>query len=192
LRAPGDEHELPSRVEDADGTTVLVGAPFPRPRVEPGQDVAVEWGTSRGWYSLLTAYVGEEGETVPLWRLAPRGGARLLQRREYARAHVVLPVALVLGTGADARTASLLDISEGGARCVLTRPAGITIGDPATTILSTDRLQMTVPGSVIRVGTHDAWLDEVAVRFLQPVPEATDIRREVLQWQLRERVPRDD
>lgn len=186
VRVAGDEHEVPCRVEGFEGADLVITAPFPRPRLDTGTRIALEWGTARGWYSMMASYEGDAGRA---WLVRPRTGGTLLQRREYARAHVALPVAMLFGEadGYDgARNGSLVDISEGGARCVLTHPCNVHIGDKTTTVLSTDQIQLNVSGTVVRCVERDQWLDEVSVRFDQPVPEMSGVRREVLQYQLRE------
>lgn len=186
VRVAGDEHEMPCRVERHDGRDVIITAPFPRPALAAGDRVALEWGTHHGWYSMVASFAGSEQRS---WRVRPESGATLLQRREYARAHVALPVAMLFGANDDygaARSGSLLDISETGARCVLSHPCEVHVGDRSTTVLATDRIQLKVTGRVVRCVERDEWLDEISVRFDQPVPEASGVRHEVLQWQLRE------
>jgi hypothetical protein len=186
VRIAGDDHEMPCRIEDVATDRVVITAPFPRPPMAVGDRLALEWGTHRGWYSVVASYEGNDERT---WTVRARTGATLLQRREYARAHVPLPVAMLFGAAddyGDARSGSLVDISEGGARCVLSHPCNVHIGDPATTVLATDRIQLSVSGVVVRCVARDQWLDEVSVRFDQPVPDASGVRQEVLQWQLRE------
>lgn len=190
VRIAGDEHEVPCRVERFDGSDVVITAPFPRPRLEAGTRIAIEWGTARGWYSMVASY---EGDVDRAWRLRPRTGGTLLQRREYARAHVALPVAMLFGEAdgyEGARNGSLVDISEGGARCVLTHPCNVHVGDKTTTVLATDRIQLNVSGTVVRCVERDQWLDEVSVRFDHPVPEVSGVRHEVLQYRLREGMQR--
>ena len=186
VRIAGDEHEVPCRVERFDGADLMITAPFPRPRLDTGTRIAIEWGTARGWYSMVTSY---EGDADRAWRLRPRTGGALLQRREYARAHIALPVAMLFGEADDydgARSGSLVDIGEGGARCVLMHPCNVHVGDKTTTVLATDLIQLKVSGTVVRCVERDQWLDEVSVKFDEPVPEMSGVRREVLQYQLRE------
>ena len=186
VRIAGDGHEMPCRVERFDGDEVVISAPFPRPRLGVGDRLAIEWGTAHGWFSIVGSY---EGDTDRSWRVRPRTDGTLLQRREYARAHVALPVAMLFSASDDYDTASsgsLVDISEGGARCVLSHPCNVHVGDKTTTVLATDRIQLNVSGTVVRCVERDQWLDEVSVQFDEPVPEASGVRREVREYEVRE------
>jgi len=184
LRTPGRPATV-TRVEDhgSGGATLLVAAPYPAP---PAGTVQAGWASARGWWVMEATATAQSGR-VPLWNLLPSSPPYLEQRRRYARAHVTLPVALLADT--EARSASLLDISEGGARVITARPSGLVVGAPVTTVLTTDRIDVSLAGRTVRVCLAEGWLEDVAVSFDEPVPQAQAqaLRREVLQWQLRER-----
>jgi hypothetical protein len=192
VRIPGADLLLPSTIDSIDSGQLLVGVPFMQTRPVRGEILTVEWGGARGWYSVQTAFEGVSRPERRHWVLRPIGAAHLMQRRNYARAQIGLPVVLVHTTANGPRTlnGTLLDVSEGGSRAVIPSPSGITIGDRVVTMLSSDRLRLVAAGAVVRSAGRGKTLDEISVAFTQPVTNATELRREVLRWQQRERLVR--
>ncbi|WP_142160743.1 PilZ domain-containing protein [Cellulomonas sp. SLBN-39] len=129
---------VPTRVEDVevvvDGTElrhhVLVSPPWYGGDVEPPAEdsrMTLVWPTERGVLELPVRFVRIDrmAEGVRGWRLVVVGSATRLQRRQFVRVPVGLPVSVETrpedsGTPrhpvADGMT---IDLSEGGLRCVL-------------------------------------------------------------------------
>jgi hypothetical protein len=199
VRIPGADLLLPSAIDSIDNGQLLVGVPFMQTRPVRGEILTVEWGGQRGWYSVQTAFEGVSRPERRHWILRPIGAAHLMQRRNYARAQIGLPVVLVHTTVNGPRTldGTLLDVSEGGARAVVPAPGHINIGDRVVTMLSSERLRLVAAGAVVRAagresaGSAEKSLDEISIAFTQPVTNATELRREVLRWQQRERLVRN-
>ena len=180
-----------SRVEALDGDGLLIAAPHAAgdpalPYV--GDDLVLQWGSARGRCALPVRFERLEGARVLVWRLTARGVVQLTQRREYARASTQGTVTLVPATDAAAPvTGSVVDISEGGLRCLL--PAGqVMTGVPVEVGLDLDDEAVPdVSGEVLRVDASSKEHDEVVLVLVPTAQQADAIRRHVYARQRHER-----
>jgi hypothetical protein len=191
--------DVPSRVEDvqvvpgapADGPRrVLVATPrFPGDSEEPGAGTActLTWTLPDGVVELPVAYDSStvwnaEPTVLRLWWLAVTGEPVRIQRREYFRCPIALPVTLVPGL-----TGRTTDLGEGGLRCLL-------VGDPLEAGASVEsRLELpggstlTVAGTVLRSDQALRAPDhaDTVVRFDDPEAAGDEVRRVIFAEQLR-------
>jgi c-di-GMP-binding flagellar brake protein YcgR len=87
---------------------------------------------------------------VPAWELAGRGQPALFQRRRYARVPVVLPGRAVGRRGAWGLT--ILDLAEGGVRCLAPQVAPFDPGEVVDVSFDVDGALLTARASVVRWG----------------------------------------
>ena len=144
---------LPSRVEDRRPHRLVVAVPLnpdrPEPLGRPADFVAVRWTTPRG-IGMVEATVTNATRTgiVPTWDLAGRGDPVLFQRRRYARVPVVLPARVITRRGAWGLT--ILDLAEGGVRCLASQMVPFEPGEPIELGFDIDGLDLSVQAQVVR------------------------------------------
>lgn len=186
VRPAGSAAWLASRVEDHAGDAVVVAAPS-APGVgilpsAPGEGVTLRWRHPRGVVrrdGRLAA--GERPSRVPLWRVEPTGAARLVQRRRYARAAVMLPVQALLRDTSWPLTC--LDVAEGGMRCSCPGEAPLAPDERLALAFAVDGAGLEIPAEVVWVApasTGEA--TTVAFRFPTLSPRDADrLRRFVFR-----------
>lgn len=179
---------LPSRVEDRRGDRLLVAIPQdpeapPRPLRRPEDWVALRWTGPRG-IGMVEASVAAATRAgiVPAWELLARGEPALFQRRRYARVPVVLPGRAVGRRGAWGLT--ILDVAEGGIRCLAPQLAPFDPGEPVEVSFDTDGLLLTARAEVVRWGLAPGGVT-IVFRFTDlPRAEADRLRRFVFRQEL--------
>ncbi len=168
---------------------VLVATPRFRGDVEepaPGTACTLTWTTAQGVVELPVAFDLATARTsdpavLRHWWLVVTGEAVRVQRRDWFRCPVALPVTLAGLTG---RTT---DLGEGGLRCLLAGPPP-GAGTPVDVWLGLDDAgSVDVPGSVVRANQAARAPDhaDTIVRFDDPDATGDAIRRVLFAEQLR-------
>jgi hypothetical protein len=180
----------PPKGKDA-GPTVLVGAPD-LSFVPVLPDFTVEqsllW-TGPASQMELPVLIGDPDQQT--WRLLAVGSAKKVQRRQFVRVPMNLPtrITLRLPTGATTLPATILDLSEGGMRCMVVfspPPEGTRVG----VVLTNEDSTIECIGAVVRhlpLGEEGAGPIALAIRFDDPEVHGDVIRRLVFAEQLRGR-----
>lgn len=178
---------LPSRVEDRRAGLILVAVPQDpaqaRPVDRPVDFVAVRWTTDRG-VGMLEATIAAvtRAGIVPAWELVARGEPALFQRRRYARVPVVLPGRAVGRRGAWGLT--ILDVAEGGIRCLASQRAPFDPGEPVEVSFDVDGSLLTTKAEVVRWGLAPGGVT-IVFRFIDlPRSDADRMRRFVFRQEL--------
>lgn len=173
-----------TRVEAVeDGVLVVrpsVGAFVDQAVVKPGDPVEILWRRPEDQRSMPAEVTAVAPGVVLRWRLRTTGPAEVTQRRKAVRAHVVVPVTVVLH-GYELSGDSV-DLSEGGTRVNVDGmglpPEG---GEGGDVRMDLDGTVIAVRAEVIRVVTRGArW--SLSLRFLGLDERDEDrIRRRVFQ-----------
>lgn len=178
---------LPSRVEDRLADRLIVAVPHDpaelRPVSRPDEWVALRWTSPRG-IGMLEAAVARATRSgiVPTWELVGRDQPALFQRRRYARVPVVLPGRAVGRRGAWGLT--ILDVAEGGIRCLAPQVAPFDPGEPVEVSFDVDGLLLTARAEVVRWGLAPGGVT-IVFRFTGlPRNDADRLRRFVFRAEL--------
>jgi hypothetical protein len=176
---------LPSRVEDRRGPIIAVAVPqdpHGEPLDRPTHWVALRWTTARGIGMFEAGVVAASREgIVPTWELRGRGEPALFQRRRYARVPVVLPARATGRRGAWGLT--ILDVAEGGIRCVAPQLAPFEPGEPVEVSFDVDG-EFAARAEVVRWGVAPGGVN-IVFRFTDlPRAEADRLRRFVFRQEL--------
>jgi hypothetical protein len=178
---------LPSRVEDRRGDRLVVAVPQDpaglRPVRRPEEWVALRWTSPRG-IGMVEATVTKSTRAgiVPTWELVGRGQPALFQRRRYARVPVVLPGRAVGRRGAWGLT--ILDVAEGGVRCLASQVAPFDPGEPVEVSFDVDGLPLTARAEAVRWGLAPGGVT-IVFRFTGlPRNDADRLRRFVFRQEL--------
>lgn len=178
---------LPSRVEDRRRDRLVVAVPQDpaelRSLRRPEEWLALRWTGPRG-IGMVEAAVAKASRAgiVPTWELVGRGEPALFQRRRYARVPVVLPGRAVGRRGAWGLT--ILDVAEGGIRCLVSQVAPFDPGEPVEVSFDVDGLLFTARAEVARWGVAPGGVT-IAFRFTElPRNEADRLRRFVFRQEL--------
>jgi hypothetical protein len=111
-----------------------------------------------------------------------RGQPALFQRRRYARVPVVLPGRAVGRRGAWGLT--ILDVAEGGVRCLASQVAPFDPGEPVEVSFEVDGLPLTARAEVVRCGLAPGGVT-IVFRFTGlPRNDADRLRRFVFRQEL--------
>jgi hypothetical protein len=150
-----------------------------------GSSVLLRWKTSAGRHEMLTRLTGQVWDHMPLWQLDAQREPSVWQRRAFTRAPDALPVHLrqedELWRGV------AVDLSEGGARCVLRSAKGVVLGAPASLHLMLEEQHLALPGTVLSLETDPEERQIVRLQF-DPLGRIADLlRRRVMEQQRRER-----
>jgi hypothetical protein len=193
--------ELPSRITDMewdrDGgrPVVVLRAPdvsflpaAPNPAVEHN----LIWTNQRGQMELpIRLGKPQVRDYGPVWVVQVTGPARRVQRRQYCRVALQLPVRIQVPEHGDVPTTDYtgktLDLSEGGALCLLaTGPPDV--GTSLVMYVTIGEQQLRLPAVVVRHSLmENTDLPAVALRFDDPEEHGDVIRQEVFAVQLRNR-----
>jgi hypothetical protein len=178
---------LPSRVEDRRAGRLLVAAPQDPTELctirHPEEWLALRWTGPRG-IGMLEAAVARVTRSgiVPTWELVGRGEPALFQRRRFARVPVVFPGRAVGRRGAWGLT--ILDVSEGGVRCLASQVAPFDPGEPVEVSFDVDGHLLTARAEVARWGLAPGGVT-IAFRFTDlPRSDADRLRRFVFRQEL--------
>jgi c-di-GMP-binding flagellar brake protein YcgR len=145
--------------------------------------VAVRWTNPRGIGMLeATVIAASRAGIVPTWELVGRGEPALFQRRRYARVPVVMPARAVARRGAWGLT--ILDVAEGGIRCLAPQVAPFDPGEIIELSFDVDGLLFAARAEVVRWGLAPGGVN-IVVRFTDlPRAEADRLRRFVFRQEL--------
>jgi hypothetical protein len=150
-----------------------------------GGAVHLFWSSSAGRHELLTTLARQTWDQMPLWELHVSRDPSVRQERAFARAADALPCQLLQ----DERRwrAIVVDLSEGGARCVVHESEGLASGASVELHLALEGRELTLPAEVLSVkpGTEDRW--EVRLRFVGLGRLSDLLRRRVMEQQRRAR-----
>jgi hypothetical protein len=178
---------LPSRVEDRRGDRLLVAVPQDpaelRPVRRPDEWLALRWTSTRG-IGMVEATVAKvtRAGIVPTWELVGRGQPALFQRRRYARVPVVLPGRVVGRRGAWGLT--ILDVAEGGVRCLASQGAPFDPGESVEVSFDVDGAPLTARAAVVRWGLAPGGVTIVFHFTDLPRSDADRLRRFVFRQEL--------
>jgi hypothetical protein len=178
---------LSSRVEDRRAARLLVAIPQDpdrgRPVDRPHDWIAIRWTSERGIGMVEASVVAvTRAGIVPAWELTGRGQPALFQRRRYARVPVVLAGRAVGRRGAWGLT--ILDVAEGGIRCLASQVAPFDPGEPVEVSFDVDGELLTARAEVVRWGLAPGGVT-IAFRFTElPRGEADRLRRFVFRQEL--------
>jgi hypothetical protein len=178
---------LASRVEDRRGERLVVAVPQDptelRPVGRPDEWVALRWTSPRG-IGMVEASVASatRAGVVPTWELVGRDQPALFQRRRYARVPVILPGRAVGRRGAWGLT--ILDVAEGGVRCLASQVAPFDPGEPVEVSFDIDGFPLTTWAEVVRWGLAPGGVT-IVFRFVDlPRTAADRLRRFVFRQEL--------
>jgi hypothetical protein len=184
-----DGREFPSRVEDAEGETLILAAPFDAgvEPPEPGQEFHLRWSAgARGRYLAPIRLVGLSRQPLRVWHVKVSGPIRIEQRRRFVRGGGgelirLRPAPPAVGPELSGR---IVDLSEGGLRCWVGH-ADLTVGDSVSVRVGLDEEVIELTGTVLRMSVKDdgKGLDVVVVFDLDDGLAAL-IRRYVMSQQL--------
>jgi hypothetical protein len=181
---------VPTVVEDVLDHDLVVGAPLDLVEgQEPaiGDRLTVLWEDANGPRLLpcdLTAVLARE---LPHWQVRPSGPARSEQRRRHVRVLSTDPVTIVRDR--EALAGGLIDLSEGGMRCVLHDPDTVVgVGDTLSAIWRIEGREHDLRARAVRVIVRPGEPRVVALAFLDLTQTQEDeLRRHVFTEQTRAR-----
>lgn len=207
VRTATDEHGRSwlTRVEDADGTRLVVVAPTSAPGeplpFEPGGAVVVRWPTELGLVTAEGTLVTTETDVVDGWVVEVERSTRE-QRRDAFRLPIELSAVLRPAGGPSVPTdAVTADVSEVGVSCLVPAahaPADgtrieITVAIPdAPPVVAEARVVRSTPVTPDGDEPPAAPMVRLGLELIGPAPEQRErLRRFVLDEQLRRRRGRD-
>jgi hypothetical protein len=150
-----------------------------------GGAVHLFWSTSSGRHELAATLARQTWDQMPLWELHVSRDPSVRQERRFVRAADALPCQLLQD---DRRwRAIVVDLSEGGARCVVHESEGLAAGTSLELHLALEGRELTLPAQVLSVepGTEDRWV--VRLRFFGLGRLSDPLRRRVMEQQRRAR-----
>ncbi|WP_433291522.1 PilZ domain-containing protein [Actinoplanes sp. CA-030573] len=191
-----EETNYRSRLEAVEGDMLSVAAPLETEGPEaprPGQTVEIFWAQPRARV-ILPCKLVEITDSAPYrWTLKPIGLPQPSNRREFVRGGGGPAVQL----GAEPEEAPLhgrlLDISEGGLRCLLLHKPALKVGDPMSAALRLETGDVEVTGTVHTV--REAYGEpgyEIILIFRPDESTARLIRQHVFSWEIAERRREED
>jgi hypothetical protein len=150
-----------------------------------GGAVHLLWSSTAGRHELVATLARETWDHMPLWELHVSRNPSVRQERAFARAADALPCQL-RQDGWHWR-AIVVDLSEGGARCVVHQSDGLTVGASVELHLALEGRELTLPAEILSVepGTEDRWV--VRLRFVGLGRLSDLLRRRVMEQQRRAR-----
>jgi hypothetical protein len=198
-----EETNYRSRLEAVEGDMLSVAAPLETEGTDgpeaprPGQTVEIFWAQPRSRVILPCRLVAITDSAPYRWTLQPIGTPQPSNRREFVRGGGGLPVQLGAeqpGADADAEPEEtlldgrLLDISEGGLRCLLSEKPPLKVGDPMSASLRLDTGDVEVTGNVhtIREAYGEPGYEMILI-FRPDDTTAQQIRQHVFGWEIAER-----
>jgi hypothetical protein len=153
--------------------------------VEPGTALHLVWCSPSGRHDLLAVFRGLAVDRVRLWRVQPEGRVCTTQQREFTRAGDALPA--TVRRDESAWTGIVVDLSEGGARCVLQAPATPPADAVVRLEVEVEGQLLLLPARVLASSPLPGSSHELRLAF-QAVGRAADVlRRRVLAQQRRAR-----
>ncbi|MBN1172282.1 MAG: PilZ domain-containing protein [Micromonosporaceae bacterium] len=189
----GDEADFRSRVEDIDGTALVIAGPLDIVNTEQiieGSDVEVFWTKARARYFAPMRVVertrGQRGQ----WRLIATGEATRSNRRQFVRGEDGGPITIIATHGRPEPIqfhGTIIDICEGGVRCRMTA-AEIVPDEPIMVRFTISGTEVEIEGTVHSLRPEDSGNGiDVVIEYILEEHDAQVIRRHVMQWQMIER-----
>jgi hypothetical protein len=186
-----EETNYRSRLEGVEDEVLRVAAPLETtgPEVpQAGQAIEVFWAQPRTRV-ILPCLLVEITDSAPYqWRLQPTGVPQPGNRREFVRGGGGPEVQLGAEPEEQMLDGRLLDISEGGLRCLLPMRGKFEVGDTISASLRLETADVEVTGSVYRLREAfrtPGW--EMVVIFRPDEKTAQLIRQYVYAWEIAER-----
>jgi c-di-GMP-binding flagellar brake protein YcgR len=171
---------------------LLLGEPFDAEgrHVEPlasGSDLRLVWTTTAGRHEVEATMAGVVRERVPLWRVEVRSAPKVLQRRDYTRAPDSLRGEIHYGNLWSKLV--VLDLSEGGARCMVRDPGELPVGGAVQLRTSLEDQEVLLEATLLEAEPQDGLgeLVQVRLRFAELGRTADLVRRRVLEQQRKAR-----
>jgi hypothetical protein len=196
--ADGAAESLRSRIEDIipraspkERDHIMIAAPVYAGDIEPpreGTRCGVVWPTSREMRELPTAFVHDDlAPILRVWHLEVLGPPARVQRRNYSRVPMELPVEVV-GEQVESHAGHTVDVSEGGLLCALNLPP-LDAGETVRVNLKVADTQLSITAKVIRTfDTKERDGKKVAVtavRFENPDEYGDVVRHAVFAEQMK-------
>jgi hypothetical protein len=177
-------------VEDVLDHDLVVGAPIDLAEGKApaiGDRLTVAWEDANGPHILpcdLTAVLARE---LPHWQVRPVGPARTEQRRRHVRVLSTDPVTIVRDR--EALPGGLIDLSEGGMRCVLHDPDTVVgVGDTLSAIWRIEGREHDLRARCVRVIVTPGTPRVIALAFLDlSQTQGDELRKHVFNEQTRAR-----
>ena len=192
---PGNGEQLVAVVDDARPPEQLhlrepvTAEGAPALRVPVGKQLVLRWTTPAGLHELAVELIDFPFNRVQLWKLVPLTVPVVDQRREYLRAPDALQTSLSHGT--HHWHGVVVDISEGGARCVVDEPADLVLGGRLKVVIDVDGEAIEVEADVLAIEPLDGPIETpratIRLRFHELGRAAAIVRRRVLEQERRAR-----
>ena len=158
-------------------------------RVPLGAQLRLFWTTPAGLHELAVVLDGQPWNRIPLWRLVPLMTPVVDQRRSFLRAPDALDATLTRGPVDWMGT--VIDISEGGARCVVDEPADLVLGTVLRVVIDVEGEPIEVDADLLAVEPMDGPIETpratIRIRFHELGRAADIVRRRVLEQERRAR-----
>ena len=181
---------VPSRIEDTRPGELVVAAPVDLPPEEvplEGDVVLVGWASRSGWNQVPVVVRSVHRRPVPALHTSVAGPVTSIQRRAYARAPENGPAEIVIGELTV--IGHLLDLSEGGLRCVVGVNAPLEQGDCAGVRFVIDAEPVNTDANIVRTRARSGVSRELGLAFVAIDSRDGDrIRRHVFAKQARMRL----
>lgn len=190
LFGPWYERWLPSIIEDHDENGLQIAVPNGPGTIvpvigRPGETMTLNWVSERGAAEVDARITEVARNTLASWIVQPLGVPIVKQRRSYVRADVHLPLSIVPHLGDPPRRGWVVNLSEGGVRCIT---PGTEIDDTLRPLveLEIDGETVLTQAEIMRVETDREGYAHVALKFVNLHHRDADrIRRFVFGAQLR-------
>lgn len=161
----------------------------PASQVSVGKELLLRWTTPAGLHELTVVLADFPFNRVSLWKLVPLSVPVVDQRREYLRAPDALPAQLA--HGAHRWNGVVIDISEGGARCVVDEPVDLVVGSVLKVVIDVDGEPIVVDADLLALEPMDSPVETprvtIRLRFHDLGRAADVVRRRVLEQERRAR-----
>lgn len=182
---PGHHTGLRASVHEAAADGLVIGAPVESPDAAPlrvGGELSLSWTSDRGLHHLEAQLQGRL-EEPPRWRLAVLAPPQRQERRAGYRVPVMGGAEVCLdGVW---HHASLVDLSEGGLRCLLASDAAVRERWPCRIRLDVVRDGLELSGVVVRVREGVDAKADLGVQFVDvPTAAGDELRRYLHEAQL--------
>ena len=161
----------------------------PAARVPLGKELLLRWTTPAGLHELAVELAAFPFNRVQLWKLVPLTVPVIDQRREYLRAPDALQAQLTHGT--HRWHGIVIDLSEGGARCVVDEPADLVVGSTLKVAVDVEGEPIVVEADLLALEPMEGPIETpratIRLRFRELGRAADVVRRRVLEQERRAR-----
>jgi hypothetical protein len=183
-----DGEAFSSRVEDIEGVTLTVGAPYgvhaaDIPKV--GTALEIAWVAEDRRHAVDVRLTALTREQPPRWEIQVIGSVRLQTRRNYVRGGGGEHVEVV--RGADTIAGKVIDLSEGGVRMRVTEDV-LDRDDRVDVVMRVEGERLTLRGTVLFVRRHPETASfDVIITYEAPEAISRTIRGYVLRREMEAR-----